>query len=81
MVRVTIYVWSFGVNEENDERTGQTISPASRADAGGVCAGSGRLGICTLARCKDETSISASPSSPPTLSVSDDADEEVGEDE
>jgi hypothetical protein len=36
-------------------------------------------GIWMLARCKDDT-ISASPSSSPTLSVSDDADEEVGED-
>jgi hypothetical protein len=38
------------------------------------------MGMCTLARCKNDTSISPS-SSPPMLSVSDDADEEVGEDE
>jgi hypothetical protein len=74
-----IYVWSFGVNEENDERAGQTTSPAFRRDTGCVCAGSSRPGKRTLVRCKNDTSIS----SPAlwTLSVSDDADEEVGEDE
>jgi hypothetical protein len=71
-----------GMGKERD----QTISSTSCTDPGRMCAGSGGIslvgiGTCTLAWCKDDTSISASPSSPPMLSVSDDADQEVGEDE